>query len=111
MQGRAKKGEVRNPNGRPAGVPNKFTADIRNMISTALSEVGGIEYLKQQAFENPVAFMGLIGKIIPAEVHAKIDKRIIKVEILVDGTGRAERADIIDQIASETGHGAIIARH
>jgi hypothetical protein len=51
--------------GRPKGSPNKTTQSIKEMIEHALDEVGGKEYLKGQAVLNPVAFMGLVGKILP----------------------------------------------
>jgi hypothetical protein len=38
------------------------------MINNALHLVGGEDYLVRQAGENPVAFMGLIGKILPKQV-------------------------------------------
>lgn len=31
--------------GRPKGVPNKFTADVKAMILAALDKAGGAEYL------------------------------------------------------------------
>ena len=54
--------------GRKKGVPNKATGDIKAMISNALKMAGGENYLLRQADENPVAFMGLIGKILPKQV-------------------------------------------
>ena len=54
--------------GRKKGVVNKTTADIKTMINNALHKAGGEDYLLRQADENPVAFMGLIGKIIPKQV-------------------------------------------
>lgn len=39
------------------------------MITGALSAVGGQKYLEQQAVENPVAFMTLLGKIVPKDVN------------------------------------------
>lgn len=50
------------------GIPNKATADIKAMINNALYKAGGEDYLLRQADENPVAFMGLIGKILPKQV-------------------------------------------
>jgi hypothetical protein len=54
--------------GRPKGSQNKINADIRAMILEALDDVGGPRYLSRQAVENPVAFMGLLGKILPTTI-------------------------------------------
>jgi hypothetical protein len=61
--------------GRPKGAPNKLTCDIREMISAALNKAGGISYLVKQAESNPTAFLTLVGKIIPAQINATVDKR------------------------------------
>lgn len=58
--------------GRPKGVPNKVTSELKQMIMGALDEAGGKEYLVQQAKDNPTAFMTLIGKYIPSDVNAKL---------------------------------------
>lgn len=55
--------------GRPKGRPNKATAAIKDMITQALDGAGGVTYLQRQADENPVAFMGLVGKVLPLQVH------------------------------------------
>lgn len=55
--------------GRVKGTPNKVTGDIKTMIRDALSDVGGVEYLKTQARANPTAFLGLIKSIIPRDVN------------------------------------------
>lgn len=54
--------------GRQAGTPNKVTGAVKDMVLTALTRVGGVKYLEQQATVNPTAFMTLIGRIIPHEV-------------------------------------------
>ena len=54
--------------GRVAGVPNKFNADVKAMILTALSGAGGAAYLQRQAEESPAAFMALVGKVLPLQV-------------------------------------------
>lgn len=51
------------------GKPNKATAAIKEMIEGALQDAGGQRYLAEQARENPSAFMGLLGKIIPKDVN------------------------------------------
>jgi len=62
--------------GRKKGVPNKITADLKGMILTALSDVGGKDYLVEQAKENPTAFLTLVGKVLPKEVHVDLTARI-----------------------------------
>jgi hypothetical protein len=57
-----------NRNGRRAGVPNRFTGTIKDMILGALKDVGGQEYLAEQARTNPVAFLGLVGKVLPLQL-------------------------------------------
>lgn len=54
--------------GRKKGVPNKFTGQLKEMILQALHNKGGVEYLEAQAEDNPVAFMGLVGKVLPMTV-------------------------------------------
>ena len=54
--------------GRPKGVPNKFTADVKAMILEALAGVGGVDYLKTQARKNPGPFLTLLGKVLPMQV-------------------------------------------
>lgn len=54
--------------GRPKGVPNKHTGALKEMILMALSKAGGVDYLRRQADENPVAFMSLIGRVLPMQV-------------------------------------------
>ncbi len=54
--------------GRKPGVPNKLSADIKGMVLGALSDVGGRDYLAARALDQPVAFMGLIGKVLPLQL-------------------------------------------
>ena len=54
--------------GRKPGVPNKINGDIKGMILGALAGVGGTQYLMRQAEQNPVAFMGLVGKVLPLQI-------------------------------------------
>jgi hypothetical protein len=70
------RGGYREGAGRKEGVPNKINGEIRDMIRSALEEAGGTKYLLAQAHDNPVAFMGLIGKIIPKEVEAHVTGEI-----------------------------------
>lgn len=58
--------------GRPPGTPNKLTRDVKAAIEAAFDEVGGAEYLKRQAEENPQAFLTLLGKLIPKDVKLEL---------------------------------------
>jgi len=58
--------------GRQKGTPNKFTASVRDAVEAAFNEAGGADYLVQQAHENPVAFMTLLGKVLPREITADV---------------------------------------
>jgi hypothetical protein len=79
--------------GRQKGTLNKDNADIKKMLLEALNHKGGTNYFIEQADLNPVAFMGLIGKLIPKDVNAAISgevlHRISKIELIapdVNGT-------------------------
>jgi hypothetical protein len=58
----------RKTGGRIKGKPNKITRDLREMIMGALDDAGGRKYLTMHADENPVAFIALLGKVVPKEV-------------------------------------------
>lgn len=59
---------LRQGGGRPPGQPNKFNASIKEMVEKALTKAGGVDYLTEQARANPVAFLGLVGKVLPLQV-------------------------------------------
>jgi hypothetical protein len=67
-----KKGEPRPPNaGRKVGSSNKLTKDVKEMILGALSAKGGQRYLEEQASANPIAFLTLLGKVLPLQVSGE----------------------------------------
>lgn len=59
--------------GRPKGVPNKTTTEVKQMILDALAGAGGVEYLIRQADEKPAAFLALVGKVMPMQVTGDPD--------------------------------------
>tara|TARA_R110000868_G_scaffold129587_1_gene338594 strand:- start:716 stop:1021 length:306 start_codon:yes stop_codon:yes gene_type:complete len=63
------KGGYREGGGRPKGSLDKGNALIREMAVEALNGVGGVEYLQRIAESHPVAFLGLIGKVMPVQVE------------------------------------------
>lgn len=65
--------------GRQKGELNKFTRTVKEAILAAFDEVGGHEYLVKQAQENPVAFMGLLAKILPTQIDLKAKGEPIKI--------------------------------
>ncbi len=70
------KGTPKTGGGSRKGIPNKINRDIREMILGALSAVGGQKWLERQAEANPVAFMTLVGKIVPQQVDATIKREL-----------------------------------
>lgn len=50
------------------GIPNKVNADVKAMVLEALHHAGGAEYLCMQAYDNPKAFMALVGRVLPMQV-------------------------------------------
>ena len=58
----------RKTGGRKAGTPNKFTAELKDMILTALDGAGGVEYLQSTAVSHPAAFLSLVGKVLPLQL-------------------------------------------
>ena len=63
----------RKTGGRQKGTPNKLTGDVKGMILEAFDKAGGVDYLVTQSTANPVAFMGLVGKVLPLQVTGDPD--------------------------------------
>ena len=57
--------------GRRKGTPNRVTCEVREMVTEALEQAGGVAYLARQAEENPRAFLTLVGKLMPPAVSVK----------------------------------------
>ena len=68
-----KKGEPITGGGSRAGIPNKVTKELKDMILGALDDAGGQKYLAVQAIENPTAFMGLVGRVLPKQINADVN--------------------------------------
>jgi hypothetical protein len=63
--------------GRPKGSPNKITASLKDMVMNALAQAGGEKYLAQQAKERPVAFLALLGRVLPLNVTGALEHRYV----------------------------------
>ena len=71
-------------------MPNKATAQLKDMILTALGNAGGAAYLERRANDprTAAAFLGLIGKVLPMTIQGPgengehaftvIERRIVK---------------------------------
>lgn len=67
-RGRFRPGASPNPQGRPAGVPNQYTQEIRDMVREALDGVGGVNYLMLMAVTRPELFLPLVGRTLPLKL-------------------------------------------
>jgi hypothetical protein len=54
--------------GRKPGTPNKLTADVKAMILGSLARAGGEDYLLARSADQPVAYMTLVGKVLPLQI-------------------------------------------
>lgn len=77
--------------GRPRGVPNKVTGDLRAMVLGALDGAGGQAYLQNQAIAQPVAFMALVGKCLPKDLN--INAKVTLGDLVREARERLERRD------------------
>ena len=55
--------------GRELGSKNKLSGQVKDMILAALDQVGGVDYLVKRAQDQPVAFMALLGRVLPLTVQ------------------------------------------
>ena len=69
--------------GQQKGTLNKTSALLKDAILEAADTAGGKEglvgYLRSQARENPVAFMGLLGKLVPSQIAAEVTQSVATV--------------------------------
>ena len=68
--------------GKPKGATSKINADVKAMILEALHHAGGAEYLCMQAYDNPKAFMALLGRVLPMTVASDPDHPLAGVVLV-----------------------------
>ena len=78
--------------GRKPGVPNRVTSNVKQMILGALDDLGGQQWLTEQAQADPRAFMSLLGRILPSEIQ--MDANVLHHEMPT-----AIRRIIVDPVA------------
>lgn len=79
-------------NGRPKGIPNKVTKEVKQMILDALDKAGGVDYLVGRASDPKTAsaFLTLVGKVLPLQVaNAEGEKFTVEqiIRRVVDSNG------------------------
>lgn len=61
--------------GRPKGAPNRMPRELKAAIIEAATLAGGegglVGYLTEMAKREPVAFMGLLARVLPIEAKAR----------------------------------------
>ena len=57
--------------GRGKGTPNRITGELREMVLTALSELGGVEYLIRMGHDRPEVFARLLARCMPQAVDLR----------------------------------------
>lgn len=67
--------------GRQVGTPNRTTALLKDAILQAATLAGGkdglVGYLQARALDTPGPFLSLVGKVLPMQVDASVDGKII----------------------------------
>ena len=65
--------------GRKAGTPNKFPVLVKDAIVQAATNKGKgnlVAFFESQIDENPAAFLGLIGRVIPLQLDAQLNHHV-----------------------------------
>lgn len=83
--------------GRPKGVPNKTTTQLKEALLEAAAKAGGagglVGYLTRQAEENPQSFLPLLGKVLPLQVAGDQDSPLRVVTRIELVAARGDSAD------------------
>ena len=74
--------------GRKPGQPNHSTQLLKDTILEAATRAGEgdiVAYLERQAEENPVAFLSLLGRVLPLQLQGDSDRPLVisRVEYVI----------------------------
>ena len=92
--------------GRKKGVTNKRTALLKDAVLVAAERAGKgdiVAYLERQAEENPVAFLALLGRVLPLQLQNDRDTPVTITEVVHLVVDTREQADMIELSAMTTG--------
>jgi len=70
----------RKTGGRKKGVPNKLTATMKQILEWVLQDTGGAEAMSawvKKNDRNRLEFYRICARLIPAEIHAQVETRIV----------------------------------
>ena len=88
--------------GRPNGMQNKVTFELKQMLENALHAVGGEEYLENLARDKPEIFANLLAKIIPRSLNlSSASRRSMSFQFIVEGRPELESGE---SLAMPPGH-------
>lgn len=76
--------------GRTKGAPNKVTSTVKMMVLGALAAKGGQKWIEKQMDAEPVAFMTLLGKILPTQVVGDVTRPFVALIPAPAGNGTSE---------------------
>ena len=87
--------------GRPKGVPNKFTGDLRKAILAATDSYvdeetgkqGVVVWLESMRDDYPKAFMQMVARLIPLQVTGSEDAGSTPIKIVISAATADDQRD------------------
>ena len=82
---KSNRGGKREGAGRPKGVPNKMSRNVKENIVDVFEAMGGIEKMTEWAMESPAQFYNIYSKLLPLTVDAEVNGTMDIRNIVVNG--------------------------